>query len=374
MKRLLAIIVVLLLFSCKNLSHNNSKNPLIKYSIQAELSGISDSTKIVLTVIDSRNFDFRKIDSVITTNGLFSFKGLLNKPEESLLTFYDLKNKDSIINFFPFWIENADLILKGNLNKIEITNSPLNSISKKFKNFLEKSRFKERKELDTVTTDSIRNLIRNKYNTQRRIGIINLIYKYPNNFVSITELIKLQLTISKDSLQLYYNQLNGLLKNSEKGISLHNFLTSKKLVIGEHFIDFTARDLAGNSVKLSDFKGKVILLDFWAWWCGSCHFQNRNEFPSLIAKYKKDDFVIISYSLDTNKDLWKKSSLDDNITWVNISNLKGMDDPIAIKYNLQALPNSFLINKKGIVIESFLGYDPKKNLIEKEIDKLLKYN
>lgn len=374
MKRLLAIIVVLLLFSCKNLSHNNSKNPLIKYSIQAELSGISDSTKIVLTVIDSRNFDFRKIDSVITTNGLFSFKGLLNKPEESLLTFYDLKNKDSIINFFPFWIENADLILKGNLNKIEITNSPLNSISKKFQNFLEESRFKERKELDTVTTDSIRNLIRNKYNTQRRIGIINLIYKYPNNFVSITELIKLQLTISKDSLQLYYNQLNGLLKNSEKGISLHNFLTSKRLVIGEHFIDFTARDLAGNSVKLSDFKGKVILLDFWAWWCGSCHFQNRNEFPSLIAKYKKDDFVIISYSLDTNKDLWKKSSLDDNITWVNISNLKGMDDPIAIKYNLQALPNSFLINKKGIVIESFLGYDPKKNLIEKEIDKLLKYN
>ncbi len=362
MKRLLAIIVVLLLFSCKNLSHNNSKNPLIKYSIQAELSGISDSTKIVLTVIDSRNFDFRKIDSVITTNGLFSFKGLLNKPEESLLTFYDLKNKDSIINFFPFWIENADLILKGNLNKIEITNSPLNSISKKFQNFLEESRFKERKELDTVTTDSIRNLIRNKYNTQRRIGIINLIYKYPNNFVSITELIKLQLTISKDSLQLYYNQLNGLLKNSEKGISLHNFLTSKRLVIGEHFIDFTARDLAGNSVKLSDFKGKVILLDFWAWWCGSCHFQNRNEFPSLIAKYKKDDFVIISYSLDTNKDLWKKSSLDDNITWVNISNLKGMDDPIA------------LINKKGIVIESFLGYDPKKNLIEKEIDKLLKYN
>src|SRR5690606_39762352 len=123
---------------------------------------------------------------------------------------------------------------------------------------------------------------------------------------------------------------------------------------------------------LSDYAGKVILLDFWAAGCYPCRLQNKKEFPELLKKYSKDNFIIISYSLDTNEKDWRKSSKDDNITWLNITDLKGLKGENVIKYAVTAIPNSYLIDQKGTIVGTFVGFSEKTNEIEPEIIRLLK--
>ena len=137
---------------------------------------------------------------------------------------------------------------------------------------------------------------------------------------------------------------------------------------------FTAFDLNDKEIGIEEFKGKVILLDFWASWCVPCHEQNQKEFSEIYEKYKKENFILISYSLYKNEDKekWKEASKKDNINWINISNLKGFDDPISRQYNITSIPNSFLIDQNGIIVKSFKGYDPENEIIESEILKLMK--
>ena len=155
--------------------------------------------------------------------------------------------------------------------------------------------------------------------------------------------------LNKDSLQLFYSKLDNQLQNSKNGIALKNSFEIDKIKIGQKFIDIEAKNLEGNIVKLSDFKGKVIVLDFWAIWCHYCHEQNQEEFPSLKEKYKNEDFVIISYSVDVDKKDWEKSSKADKIDWINISNLEGISDKYVTQYGVEVYPTSFIIDKDGTV-------------------------
>ena len=146
------------------------------------------------------------------------------------------------------------------------------------------------------------------------------------------------------------------------------------MIVGNYIENFTAFDLNNKEIGISEFKGKVILLDFWASWCVPCHEQNQKEFSKIYEKYKKENFIIISYSLDKkeDKEKWKEASKKDNIKWINISNLKGFNDPISKQYNITMIPNSFLIDQNGIIVKSFKGYDSENEIIESEILKLIK--
>ena len=178
--------------------------------------------------------------------------------------------------------------------------------------------------------------------------------------------------VSKDSLLLFYKKLDSTKANSTQGRELYYYASNSDIKEGDKFRDIVGIDLKGNKHKLSDYLGKVILLDFWAASCGPCRLQNKMEFQKLTKEYSKRDFILISYSLDTNKELWKKSSNDDNINWINISDLKGINGENAKKYTITSMPNSFLIDQNGIIKKSFIGFSQGENIIEKEIHKLLK--
>jgi peroxiredoxin len=121
----------------------------------------------------------------------------------------------------------------------------------------------------------------------------------------------------------------------------------------------------GDTIKLSSLKGKVVLLDFWASWCGPCRSSNK-QLTKLYPKYKAKGFEIFGVSFDEDKNQWKKAIDKDKIIWLQVNDDGGrMNAQTAIKWNIEAIPTSFLIDKNGKLVAM--------DLDGKELEKALKY-
>ena len=123
---------------------------------------------------------------------------------------------------------------------------------------------------------------------------------------------------------------------------------------GKKATEFKGLRPDGKELKLSDLKGKVVLIDFWASWCGPCRRENPNVIKEY-ALYEKDGFTVMSVSLDTDKAKWMEAIKADNLSWTNhISDLKGWQSDIARSYQVQGIPFTVLIDKEGNIIKTNL--------------------
>jgi len=105
----------------------------------------------------------------------------------------------------------------------------------------------------------------------------------------------------------------------------------------------------GATVTLASLRGRYVLVDFWASWCGPCRVENRN-YANLYARYHSAGFEILAVSVDQNGPAWKAAIAKDNATWRHISDLKGWSTPLAAAYNVTALPASFLLDREGRIV------------------------
>ena len=124
---------------------------------------------------------------------------------------------------------------------------------------------------------------------------------------------------------------------------------AKKTGVGAVAMDFTQNNTTGKAVKLSDYRGKYVLLDFWASWCGPCRAENPNVLDNY-EKYHSKGLEILGVSLDDKKDAWLKAIKDDGLEWAHVSDLKGWKNEVAKTYNIRAVPSNFLIDKEGKIV------------------------
>ena len=309
------LILAVVIQSC-----GSNPDPPDGFTIHGKIDGIGRG-KVVLAKLDLLSNERVDVDSAEIRNGKFAFNG---RVEGSYLHTLYLDQHQENIHFF---LENSEITITGNMDDIEncrISGSREDSLFRAY-------------DLNDIF--------------DRELGM-EIMLNYPGYcFSAFTAYYQFQIhNIHSDTMDMIMDTFTDQVKKSVYYEHLSSlYQTIRKVAISKPAPDFSVPDMDGKLVKLEDFLGQYVLIDFWASWCAPCRAANP-ELVEIYEQFKDRNFTIVGISLDQDEFLWKSAIESDQLPWTNVSNLKGWDK-LSDDYGVKAIPQNFLLDPGGIIID-----------------------
>lgn len=364
MKSLFSIILlVLVMAACQSNS--------TKYKVSGSIAGLDSGVVYLVKVQAGQPL---VVDTAKVADGAFSFEGKAGMPE---LCYLRINERDY---FAPFFLENADIHVesyKDSLRATKVSGSETTDIFNIYvdevTNLNKKIREYQKQYSQAATAGNQEEMDRIKIDIEAASDNMEV---YAKNFVRehSNSVVGPFIALSQLAGRLEYADMKELvdgfapeLAQSEYVVQLTKILDeAAKTALGAEAPDFTMNDPEGNPFTLSSLRGKYVLIDFWASWCGPC----RKENPNIVAaynKYKDKGFDILGVSLDRDKAAWLRAIQDDHLDWHQVSDLKYWQNEVARLYGVNTIPHSILLDPDGKIIANNL----RGNELDEKLAELL---
>ncbi|MCT4615909.1 MAG: AhpC/TSA family protein [Marinifilaceae bacterium] len=350
----------LILAACQN------KN---QYKINGTIEGLEEG-KAFLSIIKDNSWV--KIDSADIKNNSFSFTQIGTEAN-----IYKLSLNKKELRFLNV---NSPITITGNIDKfdmIKVSGSECNDLNKKINedkssliakqkslgnNYRIAAEQKDQKKMDSIYTEYKNIETQMKLVTKEAIKANS-----DKNYIGLIAYMEFGHSGLPEAEEVY-NYLSENAKGSKFAKLLNErVIALKKVEIGQIAPDFTLKTKDNKDFSLSSLKGKVVVIDFWASWCGPCRRENPNMLR-IYSEYKDKGVEFLGVSLDDNKEKWLAAIIKDELPWTHVSDLKGWNSAAAKLYCVSSIPCTYVLNKEGkIVGKKIFGEE-----LEAELTKLTK--
>ncbi len=301
------------------------------YVIDGQVTDVKDGMMYLKKYVGK---SFVDVDSTAIVDGKFKFEGVISEALAHGLTTRKESSRPMV-----FFLENnaMNITMNESGKEMTITGSEANDIY-------------------------LRNA---KITRSKGYSLDSLLAAHPASPVAAYFVVKdFAYKLDLEGMKAVRAKLDASLAGSEYVNQIESMISRmEKVQVGSVAPDFTLPDVDGNPVSLSSFRGKYVLVDFWAAWCPDC----RKENPNIVAaweKYKDKNFAVLGVSLDRKRDQWLAAIEKDNLTWTQVSDLKYWDSEAAVLYCIRWIPMSFLIDPEGKIVAIGLEGEELHNKLE----------